>query len=120
MSAMKAGGVEDVLAGEIGIDLAFEHLGQLASLLHAAGHREMAALMQGIWDMRQLARRPGQASVGADEDMLQYVFGQLADLAAFLEEQGRHDAALLFRMPAELHAVRQSMARGDLDRRAQA
>lgn len=119
MSATEDSGVANEGPSGEGVDLAFEHLGQLASLLHAAGYREMAALMQGIWDVQQLAPRPGQVD-GNDDDMLNYVFGQLADLADFLAEQGRSDAAMLFRTPAQFHAIRQKMLRGEADFRAQA
>jgi hypothetical protein len=101
-------GGADALSNAEVLDLAFDHLGQMASLLQASGHREIAALMQGVWDMHELAQRPNRQPLTAEaDDTLAYVLGQLTDLAVLLDQYGCRDAALLFRMPGEVHKVRQ-------------
>lgn len=89
------------------VNLAFTLTEELARLLHSSGHREMAALLDGIGDMGELSRkrmaRDGATSlIGPGSDTLDYALDQMAELAELMTRHGAHDAAALFRMPGQL------------------
>lgn len=89
---------------------AFAHLDALAGLLHGCGHRDMAALLDGMGDMHRLTRRRAAKSRGGEllgprDGAVDYVLDQLDDLARLMEEHGLGDAAFLLRMPAKLQAA---------------
>lgn len=89
------------------MNIAFTLTEELARLLHSSGHREMAALLDGIGDMGELSRRRmarGDAAslVGPGSDTLDYVLDQMAELSDLMARHGAHDAAALFRMPGQL------------------
>lgn len=95
------------LPADKAVNFAFAHTQELARLLHDSGHRDMAALLDAICDMGELARRrearggaPGLVAPGAET--LDYVMDQMEDLAELMLRHGVHDAALLFRTPRQL------------------
>lgn len=91
------------------LNLAFEHVGQLARLLHAAGHPDLAALLDGLTDVEEIRRRRlarGEQAAGNPE-VLGYVLEQLGDLAALMDQHERPDTALLLRFPGQFVAARQ-------------
>jgi hypothetical protein len=95
------------LAAEEAVNQAFTLTEELARLLHNSGHREMAALFDGIGDMGELSRRRmardgANSLIGPRSDTLDYALDQMAELAELMTRHGAHDAAALFRMPGQL------------------
>jgi hypothetical protein len=95
------------LPADEAIQRAFTLTDELARLLHSSGHREMAALFDGIGDMGELSRRraarDGATSlIGPGSDTLDYALDQMAELAELMTRHGAHDVAVLFRMPGQL------------------
>ncbi len=91
-------------------DFAFAHLSEMASLLHRSGHRDMAALLDSMGDIRELSRRRAnkggtEALIGPGSETLDYVLAQMSDLVKLMDANGMGDAALLFRIPGRLAAA---------------
>jgi hypothetical protein len=92
------------------VDFAFAHTEELARLLHSNGHREVAALLDTIGDVGELARRRsarggGKSLIGPGSETLDYVLAQMSELAEMMTRHGVHGAALLFRMPGQLRVA---------------
>lgn len=89
---------------------AFDLVGQMASLLHAAGDKEVAALLDAMSDVGQLVerrkRRDGSAGLIPEGGAaLDYALDQLADLAATADARGMTQTATLFRAPGAVIAA---------------
>lgn len=95
------------LTADQAVDFAFALTEELARLLHSSGHRETAALLDGIGDVGELSRRRtggnrSEGLAGPGSETLDFVLDQMTQLAELMTRHGVHDAALLFRMPGQL------------------
>ncbi len=98
-------------------NFAFAHVEELARLLHGAGHRDMAALLDAFGDMRELsvrraARGGADSLIGPGSDTLDYVMAQMSELAELMSRHGAGDVALLFRAPGQLRAAAENRTYG--------
>jgi hypothetical protein len=105
------------LPAEEAVDFAFTHVEELARLLHGAGHRDMAALLDAFGDLRELsvrraARGGSDSLIGPGSDTLDYVMAQMSELAELMSRHGAGDAAFLFRTPGQLRAAAESRTYG--------
>lgn len=99
------------------VDFAFEHIGGLARLLHGAGHRDMALLLDAFGDLHELAMRRAakggtDSLIGPGGDTLDYAMAQMSELADLMGRHGLGDAALLFRAPGQLRAAAEARTYG--------
>lgn len=99
------------------VDFAFAHIEELSRLLHSAGHRDMASLLDAFGDLRELstrrAARGGTDSlIGPGSDTLDYVMAQMSELAELMARHGAGDAALLFRIPGQLRSASEARTYG--------
>lgn len=99
------------------VKFAFEHLEELARLLHGSGHRDMALLLDAFGDLHELAQRRAakgetESLIGPGSDTLDYVMAQMSELADMLGRQGLGDAALLFRVPGQLRTAAEARTYG--------
>ncbi len=100
------------------VDFAFDHIEELARLLHGSGHRDMAALLDGMGDLRELSRRRiaqggDNALLAPSTETLDYVLAQMAELAELMTRKGVDDAAMLFRVPGQLRNACEMRQRGE-------
>jgi hypothetical protein len=100
------------------VNFAFAHIEELARLLHSAGHRDMAALLDAFSDLRELSLRRSarggcDSLIGPGSDTLDYVMAQMAELAELMTRSGARDAALLFRTPGQLRAAAEGRSFAD-------
>lgn len=99
------------------VNFAFAHVEELARLLHGAGHRDMAALLDAFGDLRELsvrraARGGSDSLIGPGSDTLDYALAQMSELAELMSRHGAGDVALLFRTPGQLRAAAESRTYG--------
>lgn len=99
------------------VNFAFEHIEELARLLHSSGHRDMALLLDAFGDLRELASRRAakggtESLIGPGSDTLDYAMAQMSELADLMGRHGLGDAALLFRVPGQLRAAAEARTYG--------
>lgn len=105
------------MSAEQAVTFAFAHIEELARLLHASGHRDMALLLDAFSDLHELAMRRAakggtESLVGPGGDTLDYALAQMSELADLMGRHGLVDAALLFRAPGQLRAAAEARAYG--------
>ncbi len=90
------------------IDNHLQLLEQLGVLLHRTGHVQFGGLLCSIfeiWTMHQrhLKYDPVGNPAALSDDATEYVFDQLAQMAANMEREGMPELAALFRFPQSLN-----------------
>jgi hypothetical protein len=100
------------------VGMAFDHVYELAVLLQRSGRAEAAALLHAMGDIRELSERrarQGEAKIIANEcPTTSYVLSQMEDLASLMDQLGRRDLAVLFRMPGEIGQAHEEMVQAPM------